>query len=57
MQPKSVNEKTLMMPSVGLKASKGIKIVRLFNLILKILSSTITNELSSKCLNVAETKM
>ena len=36
MQPKSINEKTLMMSSLGLKASKTRKIVSLFHLILEI---------------------
>ena len=36
MQPKLINGKTLMMSSVGLKASKTSKIVSSFHLILKI---------------------
>ena len=36
MQPKSINGKTLMMSSVGLKASKSSKVVSSFYLILKI---------------------
>ena len=39
MPPKSINGKTLMMSSVGLKASKTSKIVSLFHLILKIFIS------------------
>ena len=36
MEPKLINEKTLMVSSVGLKASKTSKIAILFNFILKI---------------------
>ena len=36
MQPKLINGKTLMMSSVGLKASKISKILSSFHLILKI---------------------
>ena len=36
MQPRSINEKTLMITSVGLNASKTRKILSLFHLILKI---------------------
>ena len=43
------------MSSVGFKASKTSKIVRLFHLTLKI--PTITKELLSKCLSFAETKV
>ena len=38
MQPKLINGKTLMMSFVSLKASKTIKIVSLFHLILKIVT-------------------
>ena len=39
MQPTLINGKTLMMSSVGLKASKASKIVSSFHLILKIFFS------------------
>ena len=55
MQPKLINGKTLMMSSVGLKASKISKIVSSFHLILKIF--TIIKELLSKSLSFAETKV
>ena len=45
MQPRPINEKKLRMSSVGLKASKTSKIVRLFHLILKIF----TLQLLRKC--------
>ena len=57
MQPKLINGKTLMMSSVGLKASKIRKIVSSFHLILEDFYPTITKELLSKCLNFAEIKV
>ena len=57
MQPKLTNGKTLMMSSVGLKASKNKQNCKFISFGIKDFYPTITKELLSKCLSFTETKV
>ena len=57
MQPKSINERTLMMTSVGLIASKKEQNCKFISFDIKDFYPKITKELLSKCSSFAETKI